>query len=103
MGLILTLHWLGLEAPCLEKGKGVFFETDVSVAVIDMIKKIESLENISLYLDHVVNKKPYKNDKKAPLLQGFGHRVYKAIDPRVKMCKELAFEVFAGLTVRCLT
>jgi citrate synthase len=62
--------------------------------VIDTIKKIGSIQDISLFLDHVVNKKPYKDDKKAPLLQGFGHRVYKSIDPRVKMMKELAFEVF---------
>ena len=73
--------------------KRCFFKLIISAAVIDMIKKIESLENIPSYLDHIVNKKPYKTDKKPPLLQGFGHRIYKGIDPRVKMCKELAFEV----------
>jgi citrate synthase len=92
--LILTQLWLGREAPFLVKEKGSFFKLMSSSAVIDMIKKIATIDDISSFLDHVVNKTPYKNDKKAPLLQGFGHRVYKSIDPRVKMMKDLAFEVF---------
>ena len=58
-----------------------------------MILKIKSIENIPTFLDHVANKKPFKKDKNPPLLLGFGHRVYKGVDPRVKICKELAFEV----------
>ena len=56
-------------------------------AVLRMLARIGSLENISPFLEGVKTKKEK--------LFGFGHRVYKNYDPRAKEIKTLAEEVFA--------
>src|ERR1700690_699300 len=55
-------------------------------AVLRMLKRIETKENIPDFIDGVKN-----GDEK---LMGFGHRVYKNFDPRAKIIKKAVDEVF---------
>ena len=55
-------------------------------AVIHMLRKIGSLENVPDFIESVK-----RGEGK---LQGFGHRVYKSYDPRAKIIKKTAYEVF---------
>ncbi len=55
-------------------------------AVINMLHKIGNKSNISGFIEGV------KNGEER--LMGFGHRVYKNYDPRAKIIKELAYQVF---------
>ncbi len=55
-------------------------------AVIKMLDEIGSLKNIPDFLKDV------KEGKKR--LMGFGHRVYKSYDPRAKLIKKVAYDVF---------
>jgi citrate synthase len=55
-------------------------------AVIRMLEAIGSKDNIQKYVQDVKDKKK--------VLFGFGHRVYKNYDPRAKIVKKIAFEVF---------
>ncbi|CAD8103823.1 unnamed protein product [Paramecium primaurelia] len=55
-------------------------------AVLRMLEKIGSKQNIPQFIENVKNKKA--------LLFGFGHRVYKSYDPRAKIVKQLAYQVF---------
>jgi citrate synthase len=56
--------------------------------VLRMIKEIEHPKNVKGFIDDV---KAGKGSK----LMGFGHRVYKSYDPRAKIVKKLADDVFA--------
>ncbi len=58
-------------------------------AVLHMIKEIEHPKNIPAFIEQV------KTGKGETKLMGFGHRVYKSYDPRAKIVKKLADEVFA--------
>ena len=55
-------------------------------AVIHMLRKIGSYDNIPAFIETVK-----KGEQK---LMGFGHRVYKAYDPRARIVKNHADEVF---------
>ena len=55
-------------------------------AVLRMLKRIETKENIPGFIEGVKN-----GDEK---LMGFGHRVYKNFDPRAKIIKKAVEEVF---------
>lgn len=56
-------------------------------AVIKMLQEIGDAKQVPTYVDRV---------KKGEFrLMGFGHRVYKSYDPRAKIIKKLADEVFA--------
>jgi citrate synthase len=55
-------------------------------AVIHMLGEIGSLENVPAFIDDVKAGKGR--------LQGFGHRVYKNYDPRAKIIKDIAYDVF---------
>lgn len=55
-------------------------------AVVHMLTKIGDVKNIPAFIDGVKN----HGDK----LMGFGHRVYKNFDPRGKIVKKLAYDVF---------
>lgn len=55
-------------------------------AVIKMLDEIGTLKNIPDFLKGV------KDGKKR--LMGFGHRVYKSYDPRAKLIKKVAYDVF---------
>ncbi len=55
-------------------------------AVIRMLTQIGSLDNVDAFLADVKAGKGR--------LQGFGHRVYKNYDPRAKIIKQVAYEVF---------
>jgi citrate synthase len=55
-------------------------------AVLRMLSRIGKVENIPAFLQKVKN----KEEK----LMGFGHRVYKAYDPRASIIKRTADEVF---------
>ena len=56
-------------------------------AVIAMLKRIGSVDEVDAYVQSV---------KRGEVrLQGFGHRVYRNYDPRAKIIKETADEVFA--------
>ncbi len=56
-------------------------------AVIAMLKQIGSIDEVDAYVQRV---------KRGEVrLQGFGHRVYKNYDPRAKIIKDTADEVFA--------
>jgi citrate synthase len=54
--------------------------------VIRMLTEIGSLDNVDAYISEVKAGKVK--------LQGFGHRVYKNFDPRAKIIKQTAYEVF---------
>jgi citrate synthase len=56
-------------------------------AVIRMLNEIGSIDNVPAYIAQVKEGKV--------LLQGFGHRVYKSYDPRARIIKRTADEVFA--------
>ena len=55
-------------------------------AVLRMLARIGSVDNIPAYIEKVKN----REEK----LMGFGHRVYKAYDPRASIIKRTADEVF---------
>jgi citrate synthase len=55
-------------------------------AVLKMLKRIETKENIPGFIEGVKN-----GDEK---LMGFGHRVYKNFDPRAKIIKKAVDDVF---------
>ena len=55
-------------------------------AVLRMLEGIGKKSNIPQFIEDVKNKKG--------LLYGFGHRVYKNYDPRAKIVKKIAEEVF---------
>ena len=52
-------------------------------AVLRMLDKIKTVENIPKFIEDVKNKKE--------LLMGFGHRVYKSYDPRAKIVKKVKY------------
>ena len=56
-------------------------------AVLTMIKEIEHPKNVPAFIDEV-------KGGKGSRLMGFGHRVYKSYDPRAKIVKKLAYDVF---------
>src|SRR5438094_4555748 len=56
-------------------------------AVLKMIKEIEHPKNVPAFIDEV-------KGGKGSRLMGFGHRVYKSYDPRAKIVKKLAYDVF---------
>jgi len=60
--------------------------------VLRMIKEIGDKKNVAAFIENV------KSGKGAKLM-GFGHRVYKSYDPRAKIVKKLADEVFAQIGV----
>src|SRR5271156_507890 len=55
-------------------------------AVLRMLVEIGSVNNVPAYIKRV------KSGEK--LLMGFGHRVYKNYDPRARIVKNIAYEVF---------
>jgi citrate synthase len=57
-------------------------------AVIHMLTDIGSLDNVDAFVRSV-------KEGTAGRLQGFGHRVYKNYDPRAKIIKQTAEDVFA--------
>ena len=57
-------------------------------AVLRMLVEIGSVKNIPSFIDSV------KNGDGEKRLMGFGHRVYKNYDPRAKVIKKLADDVF---------
>jgi citrate synthase len=56
-------------------------------AVLHMIKEIGDPKNVPAFIDEV-------KGGKGSRLMGFGHRVYKSYDPRAKIVKKLAYDVF---------
>ena len=56
-------------------------------AVIRMLNEIGSLDNVPAFLESV-------KSGKGSRLQGFGHRIYKSYDPRARIVKQVADEVF---------
>jgi citrate synthase len=55
--------------------------------VLRMINEIGDPKNVPAFIDDVKNGKGSR-------LMGFGHRVYKSYDPRARIVKKLAYEVF---------
>jgi citrate synthase len=55
--------------------------------VLRMIEEIEHPKNVPAFIDEV-------KGGKGSRLMGFGHRVYKSYDPRARIVKQLADEVF---------
>jgi citrate synthase len=62
-------------------------------AVLRMIQDIGHVKNVPQFIEDV------KSGKGANRLMGFGHRVYKSYDPRARIVKALADEVFAEVGV----
>jgi citrate synthase len=60
--------------------------------VLRMIKEIEHPKNVPAFIDEV-------KGGKGSRLMGFGHRVYKSYDPRAKIVKALADQVFKEVGV----
>src|SRR5512140_3166165 len=61
-------------------------------AVLRMIQEIGHVKNVPAFIDEV-------KSGKGSRLMGFGHRVYKSYDPRARIVKALADEVFAEVGV----
>lgn len=59
-------------------------------AVLHMLRRIEKIENVPDFLKRVKN----REEK----LMGFGHRIYKNYDPRARIIKSHADEVFEATT-----
>jgi citrate synthase len=59
--------------------------------VLRMIKEIEHPKNVPDFIESV------KSGKGGQRLMGFGHRVYKNYDPRARIVKKLADQVFAQI------
>ncbi|KAI8893375.1 citrate synthase-like protein [Globomyces pollinis-pini] len=86
----------------LSGAAGALFGERKGSAVVDMLKKIGTVENIDEFLNSIKKSSrssmiasgetPVKN--KSARLMGFGHRIYKTIDPRVRICKQLTLELF---------
>jgi len=57
-------------------------------AVVDMLEKIGDASHVPEFLAKV------KDSKGGVRLMGFGHRVYKNFDPRAKIIKQIAEQVF---------
>ena len=55
-------------------------------AVLRMLVEIEDVKNVPAFMEGV--------KKRERLLMGFGHRVYKNYDPRAKIIKKIADDVF---------
>lgn len=55
-------------------------------AVLEMLSEIGGAGNVQAFLEKVI--------RKEALLMGFGHRVYRNMDPRATLIKKLAYEVF---------
>ena len=55
--------------------------------VLRMIESIGHPKNVAAFIDEVKGGKGQR-------LMGFGHRVYKSYDPRAKIVKQLAYDVF---------
>jgi citrate synthase len=68
----------------------------------EVIEMLESIESAGLTAQQFVNKAKDTNDTSR--LMGFGHRVYKAFDPRAKIIKRYTSEVLKklGTTSRLL-
>ncbi|KAJ3416981.1 hypothetical protein HDV05_007463 [Chytridiales sp. JEL 0842] len=96
----------------LSGAAGALFGERKASAVIGMLKQIGKVENIQVFLTMIKRKQAVSSTslslsgatgsqsglaKKAkPMrLMGFGHRIYKTADPRVKICKDLALELFS--------
>lgn len=54
--------------------------------VVRMLEEIQNVQNIPQFIQDVKDKKK--------LLMGFGHRIYKNYDPRAKIIKKIAYDVF---------
>ena len=59
--------------------------------VLRLIKEIGHVSNVAAFVESV------KSGKGGNKLMGFGHRVYKSYDPRAKIVKKLADDVFAQI------
>ncbi|HEX5408528.1 MAG TPA: citrate synthase [Gemmatimonadaceae bacterium] len=57
-------------------------------AVLRMIQQIGSVKNVPAFIEGV------KSGREGQRLMGFGHRVYKSYDPRARIVKQLADDVF---------
>jgi citrate synthase len=55
-------------------------------AALKMLEEIGSVDNIAQFIEDVKAKKRR--------LMGFGHRIYKSYDPRAKILKKIAGQVF---------
>jgi citrate synthase len=56
-------------------------------AVLNMVQQIGHPSNVPKFIEEV-------KGGKGSRLMGFGHRVYKSYDPRAKIVKQLAYQVF---------
>jgi citrate synthase len=56
-------------------------------AVVRMLRKIGSVDNVQAFIEQVKSGEGVR-------LMGFGHRVYKNYDPRAKVIKQMADQVF---------
>ncbi|MFM2183537.1 MAG: citrate synthase, partial [Actinomycetota bacterium] len=56
-------------------------------AVVHMLNDIGSIDNVPAFMEEV-------KSGKGSRLMGFGHRVYKNYDPRARIIKKTAYEVF---------
>ncbi|KAI8849551.1 citrate synthase-like protein [Chytridium lagenaria] len=96
----------------LSGSAGALFGERKASAVIGMLRQIGKVENIQVFLSMVKRKQTITGSLSDPIvtpdvsmktktqrsrptrLMGFGHRIYKTHDPRVRICKGLAMELF---------
>ncbi|TPX60390.1 hypothetical protein PhCBS80983_g01809 [Powellomyces hirtus] len=84
----------------LSGAAGALFGERKATEVIDMLKQIGKVEKIQLFLTKVKRKdssvgvSPTQRADRPLRLMGFGHRVYRHGDPRVRIAKKMAFQLF---------
>ncbi|KAL2915216.1 hypothetical protein HK105_205323 [Polyrhizophydium stewartii] len=80
----------------LSGAAGALFGERKSAAVIEMLQKIGSVDKIDAFLELVKSggSAAPGHRKSRVRLMGFGHRIYKTQDPRVRICKGLVLELF---------
>ncbi|KAJ3275160.1 hypothetical protein HDV01_001299 [Terramyces sp. JEL0728] len=80
---------------------GALFGERKSTEVVDMLKKIGKVENIDAFLSSIklssrssIIAAGDTPSAKSSRLMGFGHRIYKNGDPRVKIFKKLTLQLY---------
>ncbi|KAJ3323605.1 hypothetical protein HDV06_001629 [Boothiomyces sp. JEL0866] len=85
----------------LSGSAGALFGERKSTEVVDMLKKIGKVENIDSFLNSIklssrssILASGETPNSKSSRLMGFGHRIYKNCDPRVKIFKKLTLQLY---------
>ncbi|KAI8915627.1 citrate synthase-like protein [Gorgonomyces haynaldii] len=80
----------------LSGAAGALFGERKNAAVVDMLQKIGNPSNVKDFLESIKESNRQSKASKgvrSVKLQGFGHRIYKSVDPRAKIAKQLLMQI----------